>query len=132
MRSAAELLKARLSLMTRDFESRKALFAADAVMEYVYGAPANIESPLISVDAIAKSVKRFLNAVTDFRAGVPTIRAIEGEDAVLAEFSADADVRATGRKYHQDYAIYLRASAGRIVFCREYFDPTRVIAAFAD
>jgi uncharacterized protein len=94
-------------------------------------ATANVESPLVGIGAIAKSASGFLEAVGDCRPGVPSARKIEGEDAVLAEFSAEADVRTTGRKYRQDYAIYLRAGEARIVFYREYFDPTRVIAAFA-
>jgi hypothetical protein len=130
MRSASELLEAHLDLMTRDFESWKALFADDAVMEYVYGQAAHVDSPLVGIEVIAKSVKGFLDAVTDFRPGRLTLRKIEDEQAVLAEFSADAQVRKTGRHYHQDYAIYLRARNGRITFYREYFDPTRIVAAF--
>jgi hypothetical protein len=44
------------------------------------------------IAAITKSVAGFMNAVTNFRTGAPKIHQIEGEDAILAEFSADADV----------------------------------------
>src|SRR5262245_3330163 len=130
MRSAAELLKAHLHYLTTDFDTWKSLFAQDAVMEYPYGAGAGVESPLYGIAAITKSVAGFMNAVTNFRAGTPKIHQIEGEDAIIAEFTADADVVPTGRKYHQDYAVYLRASEGKIVLLREYFDPVRVVASF--
>jgi ketosteroid isomerase-like protein len=130
MRSASQLLEAHLDLMTRDFDRWKALFAPDAIMEFVYGASAHVDSPLVGIEAIARSVKGFLNAITDFQHGPLRILKIEGEQAVLAEFSADARVRKTGRHYHQDYAIYIRAQDGRIAFYREYFDPARIVAAF--
>jgi uncharacterized protein len=130
MRSAAELLKAHLYYLTVDFDVWQSLFAQDAVMEYPYGAPAGVESPLHSVAAITKSVAGFMNAVI-FRAGTPKIHQIDGEDAIIAEFTADADVVASGRTYHQDCAVYLRASEGKIVLLRKYFDPTGVVASFA-
>jgi hypothetical protein len=74
MSCASQLLNAHLCLKTRDFETWKSLFPEDAVMEYVYGATANIESPLVGIGAIAKSVSGFLEAVGDFRPGEPSAR----------------------------------------------------------
>jgi ketosteroid isomerase-like protein len=130
MKSAAELLKAHLHYLTTDFESWKSLFAEDAVMEYPYGVAAHVETPLYGITAILKSVAGFMNAVTNFRVTTPTIHQIEGEDAIIAEFTAYADVVPTGRQYQQNYVVFLRASGGKITFFREYFDPTRVIASF--
>jgi ketosteroid isomerase-like protein len=130
MRSAAELLKAHLHYLTSDFDTWKSLFAPEAIMEYPYGTAAGVESSLYGIAAITKSVAGFMNAVTNFRAATPKIHQIQGEDAIIAEFTADADVVKTGRKYHQNYAVYLRASEGKIVLLREYFDPTRVVASF--
>jgi uncharacterized protein len=53
------------------------------------------------------------------------------QNAVIAEFSATATVIATGRPYNQAYIAYLRAEKGKIAFYREYYDATRVVAAFA-
>ena len=131
MRSAEELFKAHLHHLTADFDAWQRLFAEDALMEYPYGAAAGVESPLLGIAAITKSVAGFLNAVTNFRAGAPMVRQIGGEDAIIAEFSADATVVMTGRHYHQDYVVYLRAREGKIVVLREYFDPSRVIDAFS-
>lgn len=41
-----------------------------------------------------------------------------------------ATVVHTGRAYAQEYIAYLRAENGKIVVYREYFDPTRIAAAF--
>jgi ketosteroid isomerase-like protein len=130
MKSAAGLLKAHLHFLTADFDTWKSLFARNAVMEYPYGAAAGVESPLRGIAAITKSVTGFMNAVTNFRAGPPRIHQVDGEDAIIAEFTADADVVPTGLTYHQDYVVYLRARDGKIVLLREYFDPSRVVACF--
>ena len=42
-----------------------------------------------------------------------------------AESEAEGLIKATGRIYHQDYVVFLRAFEGKIAFLREYFDPTR-------
>jgi uncharacterized membrane protein YphA (DoxX/SURF4 family) len=55
---------------------------------------------------------------------------VEPDDAIFAEFHADATVIATGRPYHQDYVFYLRARGGKTVLIREYFDAVRLVAAF--
>ncbi|MDB5551102.1 MAG: phenazine biosynthesis protein [Rhizobium sp.] len=130
MKTAAELLNAHLYEMTADFAAWCTLYADDAVMEYPYGAYAGVVSPLMGIAAIAKSVKGFLDDVRDLRVSVPKVFGVQGEDAIFAEFTADATVISTGRQYHQDYVVYLRAEAGKIVVLREYFDAPRVVAAF--
>jgi len=99
-------------------------------MEYPYGAYAGVSSPLRGTAAIAKSVKSFLDDVRDFQVEVLKVYRVEGEDAVLAEFTARATVISTGRPYNQNYILYLRAEGGKIAVLREYFDAPRVVAAF--
>jgi ketosteroid isomerase-like protein len=130
VKTAEELLDAHFHEMQADFASWCALYADDAVMEYPYGAYAGVASPLTGIAAIAKSVKGFLDGVRDFRVSVSKVSRVQGEDAVFAEFTADATVISTGRQYHQNYILYLRAEAGKIVVLREYFDAPRVVAAF--
>ncbi|WP_315836171.1 nuclear transport factor 2 family protein [Bradyrhizobium prioriisuperbiae] len=130
MRTAVELLDGHFREMKADFAAWCALYADDAVMEYPYGSYAGVASPLTGIAAISKSVKGFLDAVQDFHVKVSKVSRVEGEDAVFAEFSAEATVIATGRRYQQDYILYLRADAGKIVLLREYFDAPRVVAAF--
>jgi hypothetical protein len=57
-----------------------------------------VESPLHGIAAITKSVAGFMNAVTNFRVTTPMIRQIEGEDAIIADFTGGADVLLTGRQ----------------------------------
>ena len=130
MKNALDLLNAHFHEMQADFIAWRALYAEDAVMEYPYGAYAGVSSPLKGIAAIAKSVKRFLDDVRDFRVEVSKVYRVEGQDAVLAEFTATATVISTGRPYNQNYILYLRAEGGKIAVLREYFDAPRVVAAF--
>jgi ketosteroid isomerase-like protein len=130
MMRAPEMLNAHLHEMLVDFDAWCALYADDAVMEYPYGAYAGVASPLNGIAAISKSVKGFLDGVRDLRIGIPKVYGVEGEDAVFAEFAAEATVIGTGRTYSQNYVVYLRAEAGKIAVLREYFDAPRVVAAF--
>jgi ketosteroid isomerase-like protein len=58
------------------------------------------------------------------------IHRIEGEDAAIAEFAANATVIPTGKTYNQEYVLFIRAGNGKIVSYREYFDGSRIVAAF--
>jgi ketosteroid isomerase-like protein len=132
MMTAAELIQAQLRYMTTDPVALRALFAENAVWELLYGASAGIASPLSGIDDIVRAVRDFTSQVEGLRFGDPTIYRVEGDDAVFAEFHADATVIATGRPYHQDYVFYLRARGGKIVLIREYFDAVRLVAAFRE
>ena len=130
MMNASDLLNAHFHEMHADFAAWCALYAEDAVMEYPYGAYAGVSSPLKGIAAIVKSVKSFLDDVRDFQVEVSKVYRVQGEDAVLAEFTARATVISTGRPYNQNYILYLRAEGGKIAVLREYFDAPRVVAAF--
>jgi len=80
---------------------------------------------------IAQRVEGFLARVEGLSFGDLKIYPIDRADAVFAEFQGQAQVIGTGRHYHQNYVLYLCAEDGKIIFGREYFDPTRVVAAFS-
>src|SRR5688500_2883670 len=42
---------------------------------------------------------------------------------------AEGLIKPKGRIYRQEYVVFLRAVGGKIVFMREYFDPTRAAKA---
>jgi ketosteroid isomerase-like protein len=130
MMTAAELVQAQLRYMTTDPHALRTLFEENAVWELVYGASAGIASPLYGIDDIIGGVRDFTSQVKGLRFGEPQICRVEGEDAIFAEFHADATVMSTGRPYHQDYVFYVRARGGKIVLIREYFDAVRLVAAF--
>jgi ketosteroid isomerase-like protein len=129
MKHTPELLKQHFQTITTDPVAWRALFAEDAVLEMPY-APPHVPSVLKGIDAIAASIKGFFGQFTDFRIDVKNIYPIEGDDAAVAEFSATAKVIPTGKTYNQDYVLYARAENGKIAFYREYFDSTRIMAAF--
>ena len=132
MMTAAELIQAQLRYMTTDPVALRTLFAENAVWELLYGASAGIGSPLSGIDDIVRAVRDFTSQVEGLHFGDPTIYRVQGDDAVFAEFHADATVIATGRPYHQDYVFYLRARGGKIVLIKEYFDAVRLVAAFGE
>ena len=49
---------------------------------------------------------------------------------MFGEFEGDGHALKTGRAYHQNYVFYVRAKEGKIISIREYFDPSRIVAAF--
>ena len=50
-------------------------------------------------------------------------------EGAVAEVKAEGLIKPTGRIYHQDYVLFLRAAGGKIAFLREYFDPVRAAKA---
>jgi len=50
-------------------------------------------------------------------------------DSAVAQVKAEGIIKSTGRTYRQEYVVFLRVVSGKIVFLREYFDPTRAAQA---
>jgi ketosteroid isomerase-like protein len=130
MMNARELMNAHFASIQGDLGVWSALFADDAIMDLPY-APPQLGSPLRGREAILLSVKGFLDSLRDVEIHVARTYAIEGQDAAIAEFTMSATVIPTGKAYHQQYITYIRGAAGKIAEYREYFDPTRLIAAFS-
>ena len=58
-----------------------------------------------------------------------TIHPFEDSAGAVAEVEAEGVIKPAGRVYRQNYAVFLRAAGGKIVFLREYFDPVRAAKA---
>ena len=71
----------------------------------------------------------FLGAVEDFRFFDLQVYAFADPDAAVAEVKAEGLIKPTGRRYRQEYVVFLRAAGGKIAFLREYFDPVRAAKA---
>ncbi|CAB3707063.1 putative protein YesE [Paraburkholderia sediminicola] len=127
--NAPELLNEHFRTIKVDPQAWRKLFAFDAVLEMPY-APSHVPSVLKGIDAIAQSVGGFFSQFSDFNIEVKKIHRIEGEDAAIAEFTAKATVISTGKTYNQEYILYVRAENGKITLYREYFDGSRIVAAF--
>jgi uncharacterized protein len=131
MKSAADLVQEHLLYMTTDLTKWRALFNENAIWEFAYGPSAGASGVARGIVDIAQRVERFVARVDGLSFGDLKIYQIKRVDAVFAEFQGRAKVTGTGRHYHQNYVVYLCAEDGKIVFGREYFDPTRVVAAFS-
>jgi len=127
--NAPELLNEHFRTIKADPAAWRELFAADAVLEMPY-APSHVPSVLKGIEAIAQSVAGFFSQFSDFKIDVKKVYRVEGEGSAIAEFAVTATVIPTGKTYNQDYILYLRAENGKIVLYREYFDGSRIIAAF--
>lgn len=127
--NAFELINEHFRTIQSDPAAWRQLFTEDAVLEMPY-APAHVPRTLNGIEAIAQSVGGFFKQFSDFKITVNNIDPIEGQDAAVAEFSVAAIVTHTGKPYHQEYILILRAKEGKIVFYREYFDGSRIIEAF--
>jgi ketosteroid isomerase-like protein len=71
----------------------------------------------------------FLGAVDDFRFFDLQVYACADPDSAVAEVKAEGLIKTTGRRYRQEYVVFLRAVGGKIAFLREYFDPVRAARA---
>ena len=130
MKSAADLVQEHLLYMTTNLTQWRALYDENAVWEFAYASSAGLPGVARGIIDIAERVEGFVARVEGLSFDDLKIYAIDRVDAVFAEFQGRAQVTGTGRHYHQNYVLYLRAENGKIVFGREYWDPTRVVAAF--
>ena len=71
----------------------------------------------------------FLGVVDAFRFFDLQVYACADPDAAVAEVKAEGLIKPTGRRYSQEYVVFLRAAGGKIAFLREYFDPVRAAKA---
>jgi uncharacterized protein len=131
MKSAADLVQEHLHYMTTDLTKWRTLFNENAIWEFAYGPSAGASGVARGIAEIARRVEGFVARVDGLIFDDLKIYQISGVDAVFAEFQGQAKVTGTGRHYHQNYVVYLCAKDGKIAFAREYFDPTRVVAAFS-
>ena len=46
-----------------------------------------------------------------------------------AEVKAEGLIKPTGRRYEQDYVLFVRVESGKLAAIREYFDPVRAALA---
>ena len=130
MKSAADLVQEHLLYMTTDLAKWRALFNENAVWEFAFAPSAGLPGVARGIVEIAHRVEGFVARVEGLSFDDLKIYPINSADAVFAEFLGQAKVIGTGRHYHQNYVLYLRAEDGKIIFGREYFDATRVVAAF--
>ena len=91
--------------------------------------PLAIQRGLRGVKEVVGFVTWFLGAVEQFRFFDLTVYACADPDVAVAEVKAEARIKPTGRRYRQEYVVFLRTAGGKIAFLREYFNPVQAARA---
>jgi len=129
MTVASDLLQQHIQTLVADNARWQTLIADDLVWELPYGPGIGDPARLVGREEVLRHVTWFLGAVENVRFFDLQMHAFADPEAAVAEVKAEAFIKPTRRTYSQQYVVFLRAAAGRIVFLREYFDPTRVAKA---
>jgi ketosteroid isomerase-like protein len=103
--------------------------ADDIVWELAYASAIGHPARLSGREEVVPHVIWFLGAVEDFRFFDLRVYPFADPEGAVAEVKAEARIKTTGRIYHQDYVLFLRAAGRKITFLREYFDPARAAQA---
>jgi len=129
MTIASDLLQRHIQTLVNDNAQWQTLIADDILWELAYAPAIGHPARLSGRAEVIRHVTWFLGAVEDFRFIDPKVYAFADPQAAVAQVRAEGIIKPTGRIYRQEYVLFLRAAAGKIVFIREYFDPTRAAKA---
>ena len=129
MTIASDLLQRHFRTLVEDNMQWQTLIADDILWELAY-APAIGHPPRLSGrEEVVRHITWFLGAVDNFHFFDLKVYPFADLEGAVAEVKAEGLIKPTGRVYHQDYVLFLRARGGKIAFLREYFDPTRASKA---
>jgi ketosteroid isomerase-like protein len=129
MTIASDLLQRHFQTLVTDNAQWQTLIAADVVWELPFAVALGHPSRLSGRDEVVRHANWFVGAVENFRFFDLRLHTLADREAAVAEVKAEGVIRATGRIYRQEYVVFLRAAGGKIVYLREYFDPTRAATA---
>jgi len=129
MTIASDLLQRHFQTLVDDNAQWQTLIANDILWELAYAPAIGHPARLSGREAVVRHVTWFLGAVEDFRFFDLKVYPFANPEGAVAEVKAEARIKTTGRIYHQDYVLFLRAAGGKIAFLREYFDPVRAAKA---
>jgi ketosteroid isomerase-like protein len=129
MTIASDLLQRHIQTLVEDNAQWQTLIADDLLWELPYAPAIGHPARLSGREEVVGHVTWFLGAVENFRFFDLKLYVLRDPEAAVAEVKAEAIIKATRRIYLQDYVLFLRAAGGKIVFLREYFDPTRAAKA---
>ena len=129
MTIASDLLQRHFQTLVDDNAQWQALIADDILWELAYAPALGHPARLTGRQEVVRHVTWFLGAVKNFRFLDLNVYPFADPEGAVAEVKAEGLIKLTGRIYHQDYVLFLRATGGKIAFLREYFDPTRAAKA---
>ena len=129
MTIASDLLQQHFQTLVNDNAQWQTLIADDILWELAYAPAIGHPARLAGREEVVHHVTWFLGAVEDFRFFDLKVYPFADPEGAVAEVKAEGLIKPTGRIYHQDYVLFLRAAGGKITFLREYFDPVRAAKA---
>ena len=129
MTIASDLLQRHIQTLVDDNAQWQTLIADDILWELAYAPALGHPARLSGRAEVIRHVTWFLSAVEDFRFIDPKVYPFADPQAAVAQVRAEGIIKTTGRIYRQEYVVFLHAAYGKIVFIREYFDPTRAAKA---
>src|SRR5689334_17356987 len=97
--------------------------------EFAYAPSLGHPAQLSGRNEAVRHAPWFVGAVENFRFFDLNVYALADVQGAVAEVNGEGLIKSTGRMYHQDYVVFLRAVDGKIAFLREYFDPVRAAKA---
>jgi len=129
MTIASDLLQRHFQTLVDDNAQWQELIADDIVWELPFGPALGHPARLTGRKEVVHHITWFLGALENFRFFDLKVYPFADPEGAVAEVKAEGLIKLTGRIYHQDYVLFLRAAGGKIKFLREYFDPTRAAKA---
>jgi|SRR5206468_2936922 len=129
MTIATDLLQRHFQTLVDDNAQWQTLIADDILWELAYAPALGHPARLLGRVEAVRHVSWFLGAVENFRFFDLKVYPFVDPEGAVGEVKAEGLIKPTGRIYHQDYVLFLRAAGGKIAFLREYFDPTRAAKA---
>jgi len=129
MTIASDLLQRHFQTLVDDNAQWQELIADDIVWELPFAPALGHPARLTGRKEVVHHITWFLGALENFRFFDLKVYPFADPEGAVAEVKAEGLIKLTGRIYHQDYVLFLRAAGGKIKFLREYFDPTRAAKA---
>ena len=126
---ASDLLQRHFRTLVNDNAQWQTLIDDNIVWELAYAAAIGHPTRLSGREEDVRHVTWFVGAVENFRFFDLQVFPIADPEGAVGQVKAEGIIKPTGRIYEQEYVLFLRAMGGKIVFLREYFDPTRAAKA---
>ena len=129
MTIASDLLQWHVQTLVNDNIRWQMLIDDNIVWELAYAAAIGHPTRLSGREEVVRHVTWFLGAVENFRFFDLNVIPMADPEGAVGQVMAEGTIKSTGRTYQQEYVLFLRATGGKIIFLREYFDPTRAAKA---
>ena len=114
MTIASDLLQRHIQTLVDDNAQWQTLIAEDILWELAYAPSLGHPAQLAGRKEAVRHATWFVGAVENFRFFDLNIYALADAQGAVAEVKGEGLIKATGRRYRQDYVVFLRAVEGKI------------------